>query len=57
MARETAAEKPGTNPFGARVTRLWDDLVAGADKVAETPAGTLYKLRSAVASRPAGGAA
>jgi hypothetical protein len=61
VARERATEKAGTNPFGERVTRLWDELVARGEKIADTPAGALYRLGPATRAtvdtpvRPAAG--
>ena len=46
----SAEEKPGVNPLGTRVTALWEQLVARADKVADTPAGSLYRLKPADAA-------
>jgi hypothetical protein len=55
VVREPEQEKAAANPIGDRVTRLWDELLAGAEKVADTPAGALYRLRPVVAGegRPA----
>jgi hypothetical protein len=42
-------EKRAANPVGERVTRLWDALLARSEKIAETDAGTLYRLPPALA--------
>jgi len=49
VVREPDDDKVGTNPIGEVVTRLWDELIASAEKVGETPTGALYRLRPAVA--------
>jgi hypothetical protein len=49
VVREPEEEKAAANPIGDRVTRLWDELIARAEKVGETPTGALYRLRPAVA--------
>ncbi len=50
VAWERSPEKAGANPLGTRVTELWEQLVARAEKVADTPAGSLYRLKPAVAA-------
>jgi hypothetical protein len=45
VVREPEDEKAAANPVGDRVTQLWDALIARADKVGESPAGALYRLR------------
>ena len=47
--RELEEDKAAANPVGDRVTRLWDELIAGAEKVGETSTGALYRLRPMVA--------
>jgi hypothetical protein len=49
VVREAEAEKRAANPVGDRVVRLWDELVARADKVAEDEDGAVYRLSPAVA--------
>jgi 4-amino-4-deoxy-L-arabinose transferase-like glycosyltransferase len=44
VVREPEEEKAAANPVGERVTRLWDDLIARAEKVSESEAGVLYRL-------------
>ncbi|MCC6850544.1 MAG: glycosyltransferase family 39 protein [Deltaproteobacteria bacterium] len=44
VVREPEEEKAAANPVGARVIRLWDELIAGAEKVAVGPSGAVYKL-------------
>jgi hypothetical protein len=48
VVREPEEGKAGgaENPVGERVTRLWDELLARAEKVSESPAGALYRLPS-----------
>jgi hypothetical protein len=61
VVRELEEDKAAANPVGDRVTRLWDELIAGAEKVGETATGALYRLRPVVAGdgpvamRPASG--
>ena len=45
VVREPEDEKAAANPIGDRVTRLWDELIARAEKVGESPSGALYRLR------------
>jgi hypothetical protein len=49
VVREAEVEKRAANPVGERVVRLWDELVAHADKLGETPDGALYRLSPALA--------
>ncbi len=44
VVREPEEEKAAANPVGGRVTRLWDELVAAAEKVADGPEGAVYRL-------------
>ncbi len=44
VVREPEEEKAAANPIGERVTRLWDELIARAEKVGESPSGALYRL-------------
>ncbi len=44
VVREPEEAKAADNPVGERVTRLWDELLASAEKVDESEAGTLYRL-------------
>ena len=46
---EPEEEKAASNPVGEHVTQLWDELIAGAEKVGETSTGALYRLRPMVA--------
>jgi len=55
VVRERERDKPGVNPVGPRVTRLWDALLAGSEKTAEAEAGVVYRLRSVLADRPGQG--
>jgi hypothetical protein len=61
VVREPEEDKAAANPVGDRVTRLWNELIAGAEKVGETTTGALYRLRPVVADdghgamRPASG--
>jgi hypothetical protein len=49
VVREAEVEKRAANPVGERVVRLWDELLAGAEKIGETPDGALFRLTPAVA--------
>ena len=49
VVRELEEDKAAANPVGDHVTRLWDELIAGAEKVGETTTGALYRLRPVVA--------
>ena len=51
VVREPEEEKAAANPVGDRVTRLWDELIARAEKVGETSTGALYRLRPVLAGR------
>lgn len=44
VVREPEEEKAASNPVGERVTKLWDELIAEAEKVADGPAGAVYRL-------------
>ncbi|MCC6767252.1 MAG: glycosyltransferase family 39 protein [Deltaproteobacteria bacterium] len=44
VVREPEEERAAANPVGERVTRLWDELLAEAEKVADGPSGAVYKL-------------
>ncbi len=59
VVREPEEEKAAANPIGERVIRLWDELIARAEKVGDSPGGALYRLRPVVAGdgRAAGPAA
>ncbi|MEB2285554.1 MAG: hypothetical protein B6D46_14055 [Polyangiaceae bacterium UTPRO1] len=46
VVREPEEERAAANPVGERVIRLWDALVAGAEKVADGPEGAVYRLPS-----------
>lgn len=52
VVREAEAEKRGANPVGDRVLRLWDELLAGADKLGEDDDGAVYRLAPVVAQAP-----
>ena len=47
--REDEPDKRAANPVGERVLRLWDDLLARAEKIGDTPDGALYRLTPAMA--------
>ena len=49
VVREPEEEKAAANPVGDHVTRLWDELIARAEKVGETSTGALYRLRPVLA--------
>jgi 4-amino-4-deoxy-L-arabinose transferase-like glycosyltransferase len=49
VVREPEEDKAAANPIGERVTRLWDELIARAEKVGESPTGALYRLPAVVA--------
>ena len=51
VVREPEEEKAAANPVGDRVTRLWDELIARAEKVGETSTGALYRLRPVLAGK------
>jgi len=51
VVREPEEEKAAANPVGDRVTRLWDELIARAEKVGETSTGALYRLRPVLATK------
>ncbi len=54
VVREAEADKRGANPVGDRVLRLWDELLARAEKIGDTPDGALYRLSPAVARMDGG---
>jgi len=56
VVREVDPNKRAVNPVGERVPRLWDGLLARCEKLGETAAGTLYRLRPAAAAMAAEGA-
>jgi len=49
VVREAEVEKLAANPVGERVVRLWDELLAGAEKIGDTADGALFRLTPAVA--------
>jgi hypothetical protein len=49
VVREPEEDKAAANPIGERVTRLWDELIARAEKVGDSPTGALYRLPAVVA--------
>lgn len=49
VVREDEPDKRAANPVGERVLRLWDDLLARAEKIGDTPDGALYRLTPAMA--------
>ncbi len=61
VVREPEEAKPADNPVGERVIRLWDELLAGAEKVADGPSGAVYRLpprlRPAVTNHASAGSA
>jgi len=57
VVREPEEEKAAANPVGERVTRLWDELLAEAEKVADGPEGSVYRLPPRVANHGAAPAA
>jgi hypothetical protein len=54
VVREAEAEKRAANPVGERVLRLWDELLAHADKIGEDEGGAVYRLKPAVARADGG---
>lgn len=54
VVREVDPDKPAVNPVGARVLRLWDELLAHADKLGEEEGGALYRLAPTAAPAEGG---
>lgn len=50
VVREPEEDRDADNPIGARVTKLWDELIARSEKVGESSGGALYRLRPVVAA-------
>ena len=56
VVREADPAKAAVNPIGERVPRLWDGLLARCEKVGETAAGVLYRMRPVAAGNAGEGA-
>ncbi len=54
VVRETDPDKRATNPVGARVLQLWDELLARSERLGGDDSGALYRLAPAVAHAGSG---